>query len=196
MRDCDCDCDWARSYSPPASPFGRCLGVCFPSSASSSSFSPSCFWAQNFLLAAFMKPCHAFSWQLTHVADARQGQVKQAKLVRHKDAAGIGSIVVGIVFVLRQDVPLCGGGSTEERGSWQTRIITDQISDISRGMNVLWCVFYFISLSYNPPANGAHWGWWQWCIFHATLSLSPSLSLLVRVFLGTHGCRSARRRLS
>jgi len=34
------------------------------------------------------------------------------------------------------------------------RIITDQISDISRGMNVLWCVFYFISLSYNPPANG------------------------------------------
>lgn len=107
------DCDWARSYSPPASPFGRCLGVCFPSSSSSSSFSPSCFWAQNFLLAAFMKPCHAFSWQLTHVADARQGQVK---LVRHKDAAGIGSIVVGIVFVLRQDVPLCGGGSPEERG--------------------------------------------------------------------------------
>lgn len=42
--------------------------------------------------------------------------MKQAKLVRHKDAAGIGSIVVGIVFVLRQDVPLCGGGSTEERG--------------------------------------------------------------------------------
>lgn len=34
------------------------------------------------------------------------------------------------------------------------RIITDQISDISRGMNVLWCVFYFISLSYNPPSNG------------------------------------------
>lgn len=47
------------------------------------------------------------------------------------------------------------------------RIITDQISDISRGMNVLWCVFYFISLSYNPPSNGTRTpeGWvWVWVV--------------------------------
>lgn len=59
-------------------------------------------------------------------------------------------------------------GARRSGGSWQTRIITDQISDISRGMNVLWCVFYFISLSYNPPANGAR-----------SLSLSLCLGLVL-----------------
>lgn len=36
------------------------------------------------------------------------------------------------------------------------RIITSQISNISRGMNVLWCVFYFISLNYNME----RWWWY------------------------------------
>lgn len=87
-----------------------------------------------------------------------------------------------------------GVAARRSGGSWQTRIITDQISDISRGMNVLWCVFYFISLSYNPPANGARslplprarpgWGWWQWCIFHATHPLCLSLFLFLACSLG------------
>lgn len=91
-----------------------------------------------------------------------------------------------------------GVAAPRSGGSWQTRIITDQISDISRGMNVLWCVFYFISLSYNPPANGARslplprarpgWGWWQWCIFHTTHPLCHSLSLSAFLFLSWCVC--------
>lgn len=77
------------------------------------------------------------------------------------------------------------GRWVERRGGFlglehRPRIITDQISDISRGMNVLWCVFYFISLSYNPPSSGTRrvasgWhvlgaGWWGGAVLCAWLT--------------------------
>lgn len=197
------DCDWARSYSAPASPFGRCLGVfilfSFPALALALAF---VFGRKTFSSTA---ACHATPSprQLTHVADARR-----AKLARHKDAAGKGGSIV-VAFVSGKTCYYAGVAepalAAREWGQG-TRIITDQISDISRGMNVLWCVFYFISLSYNPPANGARfsfalprgrsWVGVAMLYLPSRPRLPLSLTLLVRVLLGTHGCRNERRRLS
>lgn len=93
--------------------------------------------AQNFLLS-FRASCHASRAPLlTHVARGRGRREQQPK-----DAA--------FCFTRKAARQWVGFSGLAHR----PRIITDQISDISRGMNVLWCVFYFISLSYNPPSNG------------------------------------------
>lgn len=78
----------------------------------------SCLLFSLLFLGAKLSPCGIHEARATPSAgSSRTWQVKQAKLARHKDAAGIGFIVVAIVFVLRQDVLLCGGGrSTQERG--------------------------------------------------------------------------------
>lgn len=146
------DGDWARSYSPPASPFWplswRVYFVFFFC----------CFGRKTFSSPAMarLRPGSSRTWQMRG-----RRSWSGTKMLPAKAAPLLLLLFLSRRATMRgwqhcqhcQHWQPCNG---DGGWSWQgTRIITDQISDISRGMNVLWCVFYFISLSYNPPANGA-----------------------------------------
>jgi len=112
---------------------------------------------QNFLLAAFMSFSYSATPSPSPLPAAHARGRCEKRQVPKKMLPALASLLLPLFFPHFAVVVVV----LSRRASWgwgwawhSTRIITDQISDISRGMNVLWCVFYFISLSYNPPANG------------------------------------------